>query len=631
MLHTNRRSTLALAYLAIGVTAEIGSCYTTGPSLQKPEYTQTTFRAAGFSRLLDDLIDGIISSPEGWTIDNSSFSVQLTSSKETLYQRTHTAKNLGHYVGSEPTPFTGDTSFRIASCSKTFTVYALLLQEDIHLDTPISTYFPELLESNGTVDWVIHPDWKDITIGSLASQLSGLGRLTGDHDLAFDPIELPDPTSVGLPVGEFDNPNVAHFFNPCGKSALDRKCNASDIIYIAKRHPPIFAPNERSTYSNIGFSLLGLVLERAVGKSYDEIIQRSVLDPLNMHDTGLVKPKDAQGIIPVGSSDWSLDLGADNPTGGIYSTPSDLSKYMRSILTSALLPISVTHAWMKPHSWTAAGLSAYGMPWEMFRSTKLTKDKRPIDIITKSGTLTGYYSMLALIPEFDIGLSVLVAGSRAPHTELKEKVIATLIPAMEDKMRFRAKMRYEGFYAAPGEHWFRNGELNASWSMTLNVEETGPGLVVKQWMSNATDLLSFYGALKGMPEDRTKWDARLLPVATTESDWSGKDEQWVKESWRMVALPKPKLSSKGSVFDDYCFTDVDTAYYGGQALEEFYIHAAQTPTRHMGLIFSRGTRVLMWSPDDNDLPPAQVAHASENLRRERKVDTKVQKVLNTFD
>jgi CubicO group peptidase (beta-lactamase class C family) len=75
----------------------------------------------------------------------------------------------------------------------------------------------------------------------------------------------------------------------------------------------VFEANDRSTYSNVAFSLLGLVLEKATGKPYSEIISSSILQPLGMNYTTMVKPKDSDGIIPWGPNDWRRDLDSDIP------------------------------------------------------------------------------------------------------------------------------------------------------------------------------------------------------------------------------------------------------------------------------------------------------------------------------
>jgi len=86
-----------------------------------------------------------------------------------------------------------------------------------------------------------------------------------------------------------------------------------EIIRVARSRPKVFEVNDRSTYSNVAFSLLGLALERTTGKSYSEIISSSILETLGMNHTTTKKPKDSAGIIPWGPNDWRRDLDSDAP------------------------------------------------------------------------------------------------------------------------------------------------------------------------------------------------------------------------------------------------------------------------------------------------------------------------------
>jgi CubicO group peptidase (beta-lactamase class C family) len=92
----------------------------------------------------------------------------------------------------------------------------------------------------------------------------------------------------------------------------------------------VFEVNDRSTYSNVAFSLLGLALERTTGKPYSEIISSSILEPLGMNHTTTRKPKDSDGIIPWGPNDWRRDLDSDTP---YISLPPEFNKMPRLIPT----------------------------------------------------------------------------------------------------------------------------------------------------------------------------------------------------------------------------------------------------------------------------------------------------------
>lgn len=91
----------------------------------------------------------------------------------------HTSGSLNISAGST-SKITSDTVYRIGSVSKLFTVYALLLNNGSHhWNRPVTDYIPELKHAaqhpphNSTVYWV---QWDQVTVGALASQLSGLGR-----------------------------------------------------------------------------------------------------------------------------------------------------------------------------------------------------------------------------------------------------------------------------------------------------------------------------------------------------------------------------------------------------------------------------------------------------------------------
>lgn len=78
------------------------------------------------------------------------------------------------------TRVTSDTVYRIGSISKLFTVYALLLHGGTrHWDRPVTDYIPELRDAAsyaGTETPLEHVQWHEVTVGALASQLSGVGQ-----------------------------------------------------------------------------------------------------------------------------------------------------------------------------------------------------------------------------------------------------------------------------------------------------------------------------------------------------------------------------------------------------------------------------------------------------------------------
>lgn len=200
------------------------------------------------------------------------------------------------------------------------------------------------------------------------------------------------------------------------------------------------------------------------------------------------------------------------------------------------------------------------MPFEILRTTKGTPDQRPIDIITKGGALTGYFSTIALLPEFGLGVTVLVAGDTAAQFDLRERVLAALIPAVDTLLRGEVSRSYCGLYAG----WDDKDSI-----LRLEVDDHGPGLKITEWKSNGVDFLAVYGRLKHMPSDLTRWEAHLLPTGVMSQGEDSEDGNW--DVWRFTAVPKKIDSQEKKLFEDYCMTDVDTLMYSGVSIEEVII------------------------------------------------------------
>ena len=75
----------------------------------------------------------------------------------------------------------------------------------------------------------------------------------------------------------------------------------------------MFAPNYKSSYSNIAFILLGFILEQVAGKSYQDLLSSSILDPLGMNHTTVRRPNSSMGVIPATYNDWAYVAGAYDP------------------------------------------------------------------------------------------------------------------------------------------------------------------------------------------------------------------------------------------------------------------------------------------------------------------------------
>lgn len=199
-----------------------------------------------------------------------------------------------------------NTIYRAGSISKSFTAFLMmqLLQEGIiGLNEPIEKYLPEINDLNG------YSDSTKITFQQLASHTSGLIREPYLENAASGPIEEWE-TKILLSIP---------------KTTFQSK------------------PGERYSYSNIGFGILGLALSRAANKSFIELVENKIFNPLNMNNSFFIVPNEnlanlAKGIDggPLGNIDKEtpekehVGRGYKVPNGAIYSTPNDLAKFMIS-------------------------------------------------------------------------------------------------------------------------------------------------------------------------------------------------------------------------------------------------------------------------------------------------------------
>lgn len=297
------------------------------------------------------------------------------------------------------------------------------------------------------------------------------------------------------------------------------------------------------------------------GQSYGDLISEQILKPLGMNHTTTSAPTNRlAGAIPaIENQVWDWDLGLFTPTGGLYSSTSDLLRFGQAILSSKLLPQQVTDAWLKPVSYTSSGLnSAYGMPWEIVRTTKTTGDGRALDIITKEGDVPGYNSFLGLVPEFGLVFTIQIAGEQqGPYTQMLEAFVPTVLREMEDVIRRDVRTRYAGSYTATA--------AASNSTLALSVP-AGEGVRVDSWTSEGQDvkdtLLTMMG---GGATSKAGVELHLIPAGFYANATAKQGEVW----YATLIQTEEEEEETAEVFADQCVTDIDTLRYLGQSILQF--------------------------------------------------------------
>jgi hypothetical protein len=379
------------------------------------------------------------------------------------------------------------------------------------------------------------------------------GRSSGiprDFSSGFVRESLPDPTIIGLP------PSFGNRTRPCPDTAHNGSCTGADLLRSLKQRNPVFAPDTKSTYSNDAFSLLGLVLEQVTGTTYSEYMTKAIFEPLEMSSTSFEKPPDDHAVFPIGSDIWDWEEGVERPTGGLYASSRDMSKFLRYVLKNHN-SVATGENWLSPASWGTGVSNFYGMPWEIFQSDKILENtRRPVTFYTKSGGLPGYYSLIALLPEYSLGVTFLVGGDHKILGSLRDLLLPALAKAAESAIWKYVADQYTGKMVATEQ------SLNSSLTLASSPRD---GLTITNFISNGTDVLNFVipqFLAPNLGQRGIAWHAQLIPTMLFKKNESSKQG----EIWRMLVVESRAEDS--SAFDEWCVSDIDSVTYKGIPINE---------------------------------------------------------------
>ncbi|KAL2397234.1 putative hydrolase M10 [Exophiala dermatitidis] len=566
---------LLLLYTTLLIPHAAAECRYQSPAFPAPDYSQPIPELQKAFRQIEASITSLINSPNHPEFNSSSYSIEVTSAQKTLWTTFHTAIDKDpERPGADVVD--GSSVYRIASITKTFTVLGILQQQalgNLHLDNPVVKYIPELAATTPTTPGNQNAktpqiQWENITLRSLASQLSGIPRDWAQGDLVTG---LPDPTVIGLPPIPVDQAGLP----ACAASRKDphhnsesqsrptkhkhKPCTKDDLLAKIRTKPPLFAPNQQSTYSNIAFELLGLVLANVTGVNYEDSINQTILTPLGMAGTSFIKPADKVAVLPRNTSwYWDVDEGVENPTGGLFACSADLSRFLRHVLNHYNSPGSITNSlnWFQPASFTATMGSFY------------------------AGGLPGYSTIIILVPEYELGITILTAGSEPALLDLlREAVTVPLIRAADEVARRQTESIYAGTYEYTDTD--RNGNnsdhLNSSLTLTYS---TAHGLEITHFISNGTDVLAAIPAYFHLDTNNNIYHLQTVPTTFTRSPLDdGNEDENNGERWRILLLSEPrrdhdhdhKTTTAGHgvpVWDDFCITNIDMMAYAGKPFNE---------------------------------------------------------------
>jgi CubicO group peptidase (beta-lactamase class C family) len=179
----------------------------------------------------------------------------------------------------------------------------------------------------------------------------------------------------------------------------------------SEKDPLEFTPGERMNYSNTGYHVLGRIIEKVTGQSYEEYLRAAIFQPLGMQGSGLdhyapIIPDRASGYERDGSTGYVNappgDMAGAFSGGGLYSTVEDLRRFDQELLTGKLLTPETVAAAFTPGRLNDGTATTYGFGWMLTKHRGLAE-------ISHGGDGTGFNAWNAYYP--DSGLIVIVLSN----------------------------------------------------------------------------------------------------------------------------------------------------------------------------------------------------------------------------
>jgi len=261
-------------------------------------------------------------------------------------------------------PNQANTKHRLGSITKQFTamlIVQLASENKLDLQAPVSTYLPDYPKKNGDI----------ITIHHLLTHTSGIPNFT-----SF-------PSYQDMQRNPYRPGEIVKFF---ADSALE------------------FTPGSNFAYSNSGYILLGVLIEKITGKPYEQVLQEKILTPLKMVNTGYDHNRTnlknrASGYERNGRTFLNanyVDMTTPFSAGALYSTVEDLYLWDQALYTDKLLPKKYMDLIFQKYIPTGER-AGYGYGWFM-DERPIGKSSDRIQTISHSGGINGFSTLITRMP-----------------------------------------------------------------------------------------------------------------------------------------------------------------------------------------------------------------------------------------
>ncbi|MDO3642802.1 serine hydrolase [Mucilaginibacter sp. L3T2-6] len=327
-------------------------------------------------------------------------SLYMAKDGKAIYQR-----SIGYsYISeTEKKPIDAATKFRIGSVTKMFTaamVFQLAEEGKLKLTDTLNKFFPQV------------PGAGKITIENILAHRAGI------HDIVQD-----------------------RNFRPSRTQPITK----DEMLGIIAKTTPDFEPDEKYAYSNTGYIILGCIIEKVTGKSYEEVLKKKITTKIGLKDTysnNNIDVNKNESLSYKSGRDWELQPETHTSilfgSGSLTSTPSDLAKFIQALFDRKLISKESLSRMMQLKSgmdtFTYNGKTLYG----------------------HTGGVDGFGSWLVYLPEEKLAVCYATNAKVYPVGDIMDGIFNIYwdkpfnIPAFESIAIAREVLdTYTGVYTAP--------------------------------------------------------------------------------------------------------------------------------------------------------------------------------------
>lgn len=287
--------------------------------------------------------------------------------------------------------------YAIGSLTKSFTAAAILALADggkLSLDDPLGNFVPSFPEPG-----------RNATLRQLLNHTAGIRNMTG--------------------------------LGPRYWAQAGREIEPRDLVAIFASEPSDFPPGTAYTYSNSGYVLLGLVVEKTAGMPWGAFVTQRLLVPLGLGatrdgQTSELVPGRARGYSrkKAGGFEnaWYVSLTQGYSAGGLLSTAGDIATWIRRLEVQPPIAPASARAMTTPATLPGGKVLAYGygLGVDMFAGRRR---------LFHGGGLPGFDAWAAYVPDEDLALAVLCNTDGDAAMEVADTMAGLLLGAPDAKTR----------------------------------------------------------------------------------------------------------------------------------------------------------------------------------------------------